>query len=341
MEQALTARPTAARRPDYLAPARYLAHLKGETGRQAMRYAMRQAAALLNVSDLAAIDWAQMTPGRVDAIVSAYQARPTATGEPPAPASVALVLNCLKGICRASWLDGYLDVDAYQRIRAIKAPRGSRLPVGRDIGAGEKAALMDACSDAPGAIGVRDTAIMALLIGTGCRRAEVARLDIDDYDRETDALRIIGKGDKERRVFISNGARETMLEWLAVRGDAPGALFPPMSKGGDIHHDRHMTPTAVHLIVQHAAQAAGVAHLTVHDFRRSCAGDLLDNGVDLATVASVLGHSDTAQTARYDRRGDRAKKHAAGTVHVPYRGRRQPPLTRPTETARPGAFPVL
>jgi integrase len=324
-----------------LAPARYLAHLKGDSGRAAMRYAMRQIGAILDRS-VDQVDWSAITPGRVDAIVSAYQARPTISATQPAPASVALILNCLKGIARAAWLDGYLDVDTYQRIRAIKAPRGSRLPAGRDIGHGEKTALMDACSDAPGAIGVRDTAIVALLIGTGCRRAEVARLAIEDYDRETDALRIIGKGDKERIVFLSNGARETMLEWLAVRGDAPGALFPPMSKGGGIHYARHMTPTAVHLIVQTRAGQAGIAHLTPHDFRRTVAGDMLDNGVDLATVAGVLGHSDTAQTARYDRRGDRARRHAAGTVHVPYRGRGQPPLPgRPLETARPGAFPTL
>jgi site-specific recombinase XerD len=70
------------------------------------------------------------------------------------------------------------------------------------------------------------------------------------------------------------------------------------------------------------AERAGVAAFSPHDCRRSLAGDLLDAGVDLATVQAMLGHASPATTARYDRRGERAVRQASERVHVPYTGTR-------------------
>jgi len=163
----------------------------------------------------------------------------------------------------------------------------------------------------------RDAALVALAYAGGFRRAELVALDLGDYDGDSGRLRIIGKGNRERLVFVNNGARDALVAWLRVRGDMPGPLLLPVDRHGTIGAAR-LSAQAVYARLAHLAERAGVKAFSPHDCRRSLAGDLLDSGVDLATVQAVLGHSSPATTARYDRRGERAVRDAAGKVFVPF-----------------------
>jgi site-specific recombinase XerD len=71
-------------------------------------------------------------------------------------------------------------------------------------------------------------------------------------------------------------------------------------------------------MLQKRGKQAGVASFSPHDLRRSFISDLLDGGADIVTVQKLAGHADVSTTARYDRRGEAAKKKAVGILHVPY-----------------------
>jgi site-specific recombinase XerD len=159
---------------------------------------------------------------------------------------------------------------------------------------------------------------MGILYAAGLRRAEVVALNVSDYDPETGALVVrSGKGNKERLGYIDDGAAEAMGIWITARGDEPGPLFCPVTQTGKIII-RQITDQAVYTILRTRAVKAKVRAFSPHDLRRSCVSDLLDAGVDISVVQQFVGHANVTTTARYDRRGEHAKKRAAKSLHVPF-----------------------
>lgn len=305
---------------DTTAAARYLGSLASDVGRRGMASALRNVARHMGAADLAGVNWAAMRADHVAALIAQLRA---VSGAELAPASKALALNALKGAAKAAWRAGTMDTDTYERIRDVKPPKGTRAPAGRDVDAGERANLIRAAAADKSPSGARDVSMLALLMATGIRRAELVGLSMASMTTNGDtlALKLIGKGDKERTVYVTNGALAALRDWLTVRGDAAGPLFCRIDKSGAIFTAHRLTTTAAHKIIQKRARLAGVDDVTPHDFRRTLAGEMLDNGVDIVTVAATLGHADIKTTQRYDRRGERAKMAAASTIHVPYRGR--------------------
>jgi integrase len=225
-------------------------------------------------------------------------------------------------VLRSAWELGQMDTDSYHRAISVRAARGETVPRGRSISKGELRALFSACLRDATPIGVRDAALLAVLYGSGLRRAEAAALDVADYDPETGSLKVrTGKGNKERTCYTAAGERHLLQLWLRARAEvgAPpssGPLFVPLLKGGKIRL-RHLDSRSILDIAQKRAKQAGVRHLTPHDFRRTMIGDLLDAGADISTVQRLAGHSQVTTTARYDRRGEAAKARAAELLHIP------------------------
>ncbi len=80
------------------------------------------------------------------------------------------------------------------------------------------------------AAGARDAACFAPMFGSGLRRSEAVSVRLADYDGETGALRIIGKGDKRRMAYAPYGGRAAIGAWLAVRGEAAGPILCPVDR---------------------------------------------------------------------------------------------------------------
>ena len=280
--------------------------------RRAQAQALVRIARLLGRDDPRAVAWWKLTPELIDTLRAQL-------ADQGAPATVNRVLSALRGTLRAAWRAGMMNAASYHAARDVRGARGSRLPRGRAIGPEEWRRLFREIGHARSPMRERDAALVALAYAGGFRRAELVALDVTDYHRDSGRLRVVGKGNKERAVFLANGARDALHAWLRVRGREPGPLLLPVDRHGRVR-PRRLTEQTVYDRLHYLAERAGVAAFSPHDCRRSLAGDLLDAGVDLATVQAVLGHASPATTARYDRRGERAVRQAAERVQVPYTG---------------------
>lgn len=219
--------------------------------------------------------WESLEPGQV----SALRAR---LAKDYAPATARRMLSALRGVLRECWRQGLLDADRLARLTDIAPVRGSRPPAGRALSEQEVAALRGAATD------WRERALVALAVGAGLRRAEIASLRETDLSWEGDLLKLTvqGKGAKVRHVYLAG--------W-AAQAAAPLAL----ATGGSVWK-----------MLRRITRRAGI-QCSPHDLRRTYASRALERGVDLAMVQDQMGHSDPRTTARYDRRGDDARRAAA------------------------------
>ncbi len=296
----------------------YLARLGSARSRQVLRGALDTIARLL-------------TQGRCDAFTLAWPTlryqHTTAVraqlAERYAAATANQHLSALRGVLKECWRLGYTTAEDYHRAADLAPVRGSVLPRGRGLKGGEIRALFNVCADDDGPAGIRDAALLTVLYGAGLRRAEAVGLDLADYDPETGALVIRGKGNKQRIGYITHGGRLALEEWLTLRGPEPGPLFWGVDKAGQLR-PRRLTGQAVRFLAGRRGATAKVQAFSPHDLRRSFISDLLDAGADISTVQQLAGHAQVQTTQRYDRRGEGTKQKAATLIHVPYTPRRRP-----------------
>ncbi len=239
------------------------------------------------------------------------------TGKPLSPATVNKALSAIRGVLKEAWRLRIMGAEDLARATDIEAVRGSVPLRGRALSAYEVAALFHACMQDQSPAGPRDAVILALGLGAGLRRAEIARLELADVDLQREVVRVHGKGHKIREVPIKGGTIVALEAWLAHRGDEPGPLACPIRKGGRIA-PRNLAPQAILRVCEKRGREAGISEFTAHDLRRTYVSVLLDQGVDLSVASDLAGHSSPNTTKRYDRRGEGARHAAAQTIVVPY-----------------------
>ena len=137
----------------------------------------------------------------------------------------------------------------------------------------------------------RDLALVDFLYSTGCRVSEVASLDISDIDFSRRECIVLGKGDKQRTVYLTEVAAENLQDYLNSRKDFEDALF--VGKG------KRMGKGGIEALVKRLGKKAGVENAHPHRYRRTLATNLLDRGMNIQDVASILGHADLKTTQVY------------------------------------------
>lgn len=191
----------------------------------------------------------------------------------------------------------------------VRTPSGSgRLP--KVLTADQLGALLIAADkDAPQWRTSRDTAVVELLYGSGLRVSELCTMDVDSVNVRAQAVLVMGKGAKERRVPMSEPSLDAVKMWMKFRHelvvDAGEAAMFLNTRG------RRLTPRDVRRIID----ARSVAPTHPHALRHTFATHLLDNGADLRAVQELLGHRDVATTQRYTHVSKERLKSAYGATH--------------------------
>ncbi|MDQ4077146.1 MAG: tyrosine-type recombinase/integrase [Chloroflexota bacterium] len=289
----------------------YLASLSPGS-RRTMQHALGTIAEILGFDDFLTCPWAQLRFQHTAAIRSELMGR-------YASSTANKMLSALRGTLKRAWKLGQMEAEDYRRAIDLNRVTGDvpDAAAGRALSHQELRALLHACQKDNSPKGVRDAAILSIAYSAGLRRNEFVTLDLEDFDATTNTLTVRGKRNKTRTVPLADGTRFALTEWLAIRGNGSGPLFVRIWKGGQLSNNR-LTSQAIYHIQQQRAKEAGIAHFSPHDLRRTFAGDLLDAGVDISTVQKLMGHADANTTARYDRRGERAKREAVEKLQIPY-----------------------
>jgi site-specific recombinase XerD len=232
------------------------------------------------------------------------------------PSTVNKTLSALRGVLKQAWRLGLLDADAYHRAADVENVRASTLLSGRALEPSEIRRLFQVCTDDDSPKGARDAAIFAVFYGCGLRRTELVRLTVDDFDPEDCSIVVNGKRRKQRTVYLTESGCRLINEWLEYRGTAAGPLFCPVRQTGEVEISP-LRGESVAYILRRRQEEAGIEPFSPHDLRRTFVTTLLDAGEDVLTVQRLAGHADVSTTARYDRRGEGAKRRAVQALALP------------------------
>jgi integrase/recombinase XerC len=158
----------------------------------------------------------------------------------------------------------------------------------------------DACPDHDAFWKLRDRAVLETLYSTGCRISELVSLNLSDVDLKNRTARVLGKGSRERYVFLGAAAVEALSDYMTLRvaharktDESARALFIN-------RRDGRITDRGVRFVLSEYLSRANLGkRVTPHTFRHSFATHLLDRGADIRAVQELLGHASLSTTQVY------------------------------------------
>lgn len=215
---------------------------------------------------------------------------------PLSAASTARAIVAVRGWHRFEVLEGRAVRDPAATVR----PPGSQKRLPKAISVEEVQRLIEGAAAAPDPLGLRDQALVEVLYGTGARISEAVGMALDDIDVDSGALRLFGKGRKERIVPLGKFAAEALEAYvvrcrpmLATGGKGTSALF--LNQRGN-----PLSRQSAWALLQEAASRGGLdMRISPHTLRHSYATHLLAGGADVRVVQELLGHASVATTQIY------------------------------------------
>lgn len=232
-----------------------------------------------------------------------------------AKATVYGTLSTMRGFGDYLVRQGLWKINPLRWMKGPKVTPYSRLP--KRIDHAQMEAMWRAAADRGGDYSSHLwVTVLAMLYGTGLRRGELERLNLDAYNHTEGTLRIDGrKTGRERCVPLPEVVRQCLAAYMPLRHNqlekagSCGECALLVSRTG-----KRLTGVAISNSIHSIARRAEVPIHSVHQFRHSCASDLLEAGVHLAEVQRILGHCAISTTVRYVHIAD-PQRRAAMTRH--------------------------
>lgn len=225
--------------------------------------------------------------------------------------TIARRLACMRSFFRYTTREGLTPTNP---AKALRTPRvGRKLP--NFLTAEDVVKLLET-PPANTTAGLRDRAILETMYSAGLRVAELVGVNVDDWDREANILRIRGKGKKERITPVGTYAAKALDRWMEVRVESPtgkpqevAAIF--LNKFG-----KRLTTRSIGRILEgHIATCQLQQKVSPHTLRHTFATHLLDGGADLRSVQELLGHKSLTTTQIYTHVSTRRLKETYEAAH--------------------------
>jgi site-specific recombinase XerD len=227
-----------------------------------------------------------------------------------APATVKQAVNAARAFFRWCW-EERLGEDLGLALKVPTVPQRAQ----RTITAVEVQKLLVFCDGS--AKGVRDRALILLLVDTGLRAREVCRLKVDDLDIKGRMLTVVVKGGQREFVFFGQTTAERLESWLRVRPSANGTATVFVSLGGNTP-GRPLTTRGLRSNLKRLGERAGLRGVTTHAFRRGFACIATQAGAPTRTVQLAGRWSDIRMVERYTQDLERQSLYTGGWSPADY-----------------------
>ncbi len=217
-----------------------------------------------------------------------------------APATINLRLAAVRRLAYEAADAGLLSHDLAAGIRRVKGAKKLGVRLGNWLTSDEARALWQ-LPNIRTLRGVRDRAMLAVLLGCGLRRRELTDLELIDIQRREDhwaIVDLIGKGGHVRTVPMPDWVKREIDEWCKVGRVKTGKIFRCVCRAGKTWGEHISEQTVWHVVKTYAVRL-GLCRIAPHDLRRSCARLCHAAGGELEQIQFLLGHVSVQTTERY------------------------------------------
>ena len=217
-----------------------------------------------------------------------------------APSTVNLRLSAIRKLAVEAADNGLVDPLLANGIKAVKGVKSAGVRIGNWLTREQAQTLLNA-PDTSTLKGLRDRAILAVLLGCGLRRSEAATLTFDHVAQREGrwvVCDLTGKGGRVRTVPMPPWAKSALDQWTSAASITEGRVFRSVHKGGFVNGDS-MTAQAIADVVKVHTVRCGFGNLAAHDLRRSFAKLAHKGGAGLDQIQLSLGHASIKTTEVY------------------------------------------